>query len=71
MYAGHSPAADTTKLVPNKDANYDARTQTGLAARDNTIAPMPICCPNLKDKRYVHFHLLGSRRYNFHLRTSL
>ena len=69
-YTGPSPSADTTKLVPNKDANYDARTQTSRAVLGNTITPMPIGGLNLKDKHYVHVCLLDSLRYNFHLRTS-
>ena len=58
-YAAHPHSGDTTRLLPNKDSNYDPRTQTGLAARNNTITPMPIWGLNQKDKRHVHFSPLG------------
>ena len=56
-YAEHS--ADTSRLLPNKDANYDARTETCLTTRNNSITPIPIWGLDLKDKRHVHYSSLG------------
>ena len=61
-YTGPSPSADTTKLVPNKDANHDALTQTSLSIRSNTITPMAIGGIILKDTHSVHICLLGTLR---------
>ena len=56
-YAEHS--ADTSRLLPNKDANYDARAETCLTTRNNSITPMPIWGLDLKDRRHVHYSSLG------------
>ena len=58
-YSAQLNQGDIARLVPTLDVNYDDRTQTSLAARNGSIAPMPIWSLDMKDKSQVHYSNRG------------